>query len=195
MNPTTLPMDRLEFLSVNVVACKDYDRQQHGYFPQLDFTFDDSVRIGQRSSLGIDDEENPRYFVFDFAIKLSRQTDSVATLPYEVEVAARGYFRYTGDLHDGVDLFRAVRVSGYSILYGAIRELVSTITGRSTYGVLQLPAMNFHSLAKTEAESDEKARQDALAELRSTGGKAGTLPQKKTTAPKRIASKRKPTAS
>lgn len=195
MNPTTLPMDRLEFLSVNVVACKGYERQQHGYFPQLDFTFDESVRIAQRSSLGIDDEANPRFFVLDFAIKLSRQDDVVKTLPYEVEVEARGYFRYTGDLHDGVDRFRAVRLSGFSILYGAIRELVSTITGRSTYGVLQLPAMNFHSLAKTEAESDEKARQEALAALRDANVSPKKLEHKKPAAPKRIGTKRKTTST
>lgn len=195
MNPTTLPMDRLEFLSVNVVACKDYERQQHSYFSQLDFTFDDTVRIAQRSSLGIDDEENPRFFVFDFAIKLSRHDDEDKTLPYEIEVEARGYFRYIGDLHDGVDRFRAVRVSGYAILYGAIREIVSTITGRGTHGVLQLPAMNFHSLAKSEAESDEKARQDALAALRSLSPKSATALQKKSSAPKRIATKRKTASS
>ncbi|EFV84167.1 hypothetical protein HMPREF0005_02909 [Achromobacter xylosoxidans C54] len=193
MNPTTLPLDRLEFLSVNIVACKDYKREDHGYFPQIDFTFDDSVRLGQRSSLGVDDEENPRFFVFEFAIKLTRHDESATPLPYEVEVAARGFFRYTGDSHEGVDRFRAVRVSGYSILYGAIREMVSTITARSAHGLLQLPAMNFHSLAKNEAESDEQARQEVLAKLKSPEAKTIPASPKKTASPKRIAAKRKAT--
>lgn len=165
MNPTTLPMDRLEFVRVSVEANPKFKPAQRGTTPsfsQIEFDCERNARLGQKSRISIDNPEDPRHFVFEFGIKLSSQDESGQEIPYELEVGVRGFFRYVGSLHDGVDRFRAVRVTGYSIMYGAIREMVSTLTGRGPHGLLQLPAMNFHGLAKEEAESDEKARQEAL---------------------------------
>jgi preprotein translocase subunit SecB len=50
---------------------------------------------------------------------------------------------------DGQAEERRVRalVNGASLLYGAVREMVSTITSRSAHGPLLLPSLNFQDLA------------------------------------------------
>ncbi|WP_191576305.1 hypothetical protein [Achromobacter insolitus] len=183
MNPTTLPVDRIEFTVIKVEANRSFSADKRSkHFPQVDFSFSDSdVRLAQRSFLTVDNQENPRFFALDFGIKLEDAESTDASVPYELEVVVRGYLRYTGSQHVGVDRFRAVRFSGYSILYGAIREMVSNLTGRGPHGILQLPAMNFHELAKADAENDEANRQKVLSELAAKPKPAKKVITKKTT--------------
>jgi preprotein translocase subunit SecB len=51
-------------------------------------------------------------------------------------------------------------VNGASLLYGTVREMVSSITSRSAHGPLLLPSLNFQDLAKHEPE---KVLPEALA--------------------------------
>lgn len=68
--------------------------------------------------------------------------DPAAPPPYEVDVTARGFFR----VHEGYPKDRAdllIEVNGASILYGAVRELVSNFTARSMRGTLILESLSF----------------------------------------------------
>jgi hypothetical protein len=94
-----------------------------------------------------------------YAIKLDPTIQENIILPYFVELEAVGYLRYVGDDNfQGVDRFRAIRFTGYQMLYGAMREMLCNLTARSRHGIWQLPARSFHDVAREQAENDEKER-------------------------------------
>lgn len=69
------------------------------------------------------------------------------TCPYDLNVRVNGVFHW---LDTGVapekrqDL---IVVNGASLLFGAVREMVSTVTARSVCGALLLPCLTFHDNA------------------------------------------------
>lgn len=83
--------------------------------------------------------------------------------PYAIDIGVIGLFNVlpTLDKNKREGLLTA---NGASILYGAIREMVTSMTSRFAPGPLTLPGMNFedHDPSRTKTvKSDEKA---ALAE-------------------------------
>ena len=87
----------------------------------------------------------------DFGIKLTLRVGPKedAQAPYNIQISVRGIVRMHLTLVDGQAEERRVRalVNGASLLYGAVREMVSTITSRSAHGPLLLPSLNFQDLA------------------------------------------------
>lgn len=57
--------------------------------------------------------------------------------PYIVDMECVGIFKVDGSL-DAAEAIRAVTITAHSVLYGAIREAVSWITGRHAFGPLVL---------------------------------------------------------
>lgn len=165
MSTQKLLLDRLEFTNIRVITnqrSKSIKRDKN--FPQLDFDFD-GVTFLTRSSLQYPPEEadDPRHFALTYGLKIDDEKNTRA-LPYEVEVEAIGFFRYLGDDEfKGADRFRAIRLSGYQILHGAIREMICNMTSRCSHGLWQLPARNFGEVARERAEQDESDRLDLLA--------------------------------
>lgn len=91
----------------------------------------------------------------DFGVKLTLRVgpkeDNLA--PYHVQVTVRGVVRMHLTQATGQAEERRVRslVNGVSLLYGVVREMVSNITSRATYGQLLLPSLNFSDLASQKA--------------------------------------------
>ncbi|HQC86498.1 MAG TPA: protein-export chaperone SecB, partial [Rhodoferax sp.] len=87
----------------------------------------------------------------DFGVKLTLRVGPKedAQAPYNIQVSVRGIVRMHLTQVDGQAEERRVRalVNGASLLYGAVREMVSTITSRSAHGPLLLPSLNFQDLA------------------------------------------------
>lgn len=72
--------------------------------------------------------------------------------PYKIDVAAEGLIlipKGAEQVGDPVDL---AAVNGASMLWGAIREQVTTITSRMRAGPVVMPSMNFHDLKKANGE-------------------------------------------
>lgn len=63
--------------------------------------------------------------------------------PYSIHVSAKGFFDWIGRETEVVEMRDLIVVNGTSILYGAIREMVSNVTSRSMAGPLLLPSFNF----------------------------------------------------
>jgi hypothetical protein len=158
MNPSSLQLDRIEYSTVKVAAVEDYSAQTHEVFPQLDFDFD-GLHVKAKSLLFYPDSEahDPRHFIFEYGILIDPK-ESSASVPYSVEIEARAFMLYCGDQLSGADRFRAVRFSGYQIIYGAMREMVCNITSRSPHGLWMLPARNFNGLAAEKSKEDEVER-------------------------------------
>lgn len=62
--------------------------------------------------------------------------------PYTIDIQVMGFFEYQGSDNEdqAADL---VVVNGLSILYGAIRELCTTLSSRMPHGAICLPGANF----------------------------------------------------
>lgn len=163
MSGQILLFDRIEFLTIKVEANEgEFSRDE--IFPQLQFDAE-RLEILTKSDLIYpqDQIDDPCYFMLVYGVKISDTESKKANLPYTIEVEVAGYFRYVGgDEFTGVDRFRAVRFSGYQILYGSIREMVCNLTARSRHGLWHLPARNFGRIAEKRAKEDESIRQAEL---------------------------------
>lgn len=87
----------------------------------------------------------------DYGVKLTLRVGPKrdAAAPYNIQVSVRGVVRMHLTQPDGQTESRRVLalVNGASLLYGAVREMVSTITCRSAHGPLLLPSLSFQDLA------------------------------------------------
>lgn len=165
MSAQLLLLDRIEFSTIKVESAKNGEFERSSDFPQLEFDFEKADFL-TRSSLSYPPEEaeDPRHFSLRYGVKIDEADQKEFKTPYSIEVEVVGFFRYTGgEEFKGMDRFRAVRFSGYQILYGAIREMVCNLTARGRYGIWQLPARHFQGVAKIKAEEDEKRRIDFIA--------------------------------
>jgi preprotein translocase subunit SecB len=168
MNQPLLLVERIEFEVVKIGANRGSRVEPHEAFPQLKCDFE-KIELLVRSELDYPESEarDPSHFRFLYGMKIDRpSTKESAEPPYLVEVEAVGFFRYVGgETHTGVERFRAVRFTGYQILYGAIREMVANVTARGPNGLWHLPGRNFHGVAKAMSEKDEEARLEKMKQL------------------------------
>ncbi|WP_223522939.1 hypothetical protein [Pseudomonas sp. BF-RE-24] len=166
MKAASLSISKVEFIHVRVESNSDYEGEHSSEFHQLDFSFD-GVNFKRRMSLQYDKakSEDPRTFIFGLSIMLEEdENDSDSKpLPYDIDIKAVVYMKYMSDHLTGMERFRAIRATGYSILYGAIREMVSNLTARGPNGMWSLPSADFNSASGEEAIVDEKRRQEYLA--------------------------------
>lgn len=165
MKAASLSVDKVEFVHIKVVTNSEYDGEFASEFKQLDFSFQ-GVNFRRRMSLQYDrtKSDDPKTFIFGLNILLSDDPEVAENgpLPYDIDIKAVVYMRYESDELQGMERFRAVRATGYSILYGAIREMVSNLTARAPHGMWSLPSANFNAAANDEAVRDELKRQEYL---------------------------------
>lgn len=198
MNPLLLLVERIEFEVVKVEASRSAEVQMHEAFPQLECDFT-KIEVLVRSQLDYPDSEaaDPTHFRFLYGVRVGipKKSEMVAP-PYCIEMEAVGYFRYVGgDAHVGVERFRAVRFTGYQILYGTIREMVANITARGPNGLWHLPGRNFHGVAQVMAEKDEIGRKAKLQHIEQTTTSMDNGSTKPTPVKRRaVASRKKLTA-
>lgn len=164
MKVPLLLVEKIEFPKVLIETKENFDGEFEVDLLKLQFNFKGSKFLRNVGLSYPDDEmESPRTFIFSLAIKLKEEDQDEVTLPYNIEVKAKALMYYRSDKHQGEELFRAVRTTGYSILYGAIREMVSNITARGPHGMWVLPAADFRQASQFEAVEDERRRQEKIA--------------------------------
>lgn len=160
MRASPLAVERIEFHNVRVRANADWQQSDESQLPQLVVDME-NASIEWQSSLSFPDTEveDPRHFVFRFALRLNqnKQIESVK-LPYDIELDALVFLKIEFELPDIQTRFKVVRESGYPILFGAIREMVCTLTARGPHGLWQIPSMNFMDQIKVDSTEDEKGR-------------------------------------
>jgi len=98
------------------------------------------------------DTVDPREFVVTLKLDHAPADDSV--FPYSFMIEAEGLFTidHDGDLDERR---RLVAVNGASILYGAMREQLLTLSSRHRYGPVLLPCLDFRGLAKRESARED----------------------------------------
>lgn len=157
------PLQLLEytFEGVSVIPVDDY-KADPKFSPDLVF-FPGKLAMSADTGLVLLSEEKT---YSDFGIKLTfrigPKEDKQA--PYRAQVSIRGVVRMHLSQAEGQAEERRVRalVNGVSLLYGVVRELVSSITSRSVHGQLLLPSLSFADLAHQQPNETPTATQAAV---------------------------------
>ncbi|MBR8234204.1 MULTISPECIES: hypothetical protein [unclassified Burkholderia] len=165
MKPSPLTLERLEFSTISIEVNRDYENGETNALPQLAFDFR-GVNFRRSALLRYPHEEaaDPKHFFCEFRLKITKSDQKKIIIPYELDIEVSALFTYLDDRFTGAERFRAVRFTAYQMLYGAIREMVSNLTARSVFGMLQLPSADFRQASREDSEKDEKERLELLAE-------------------------------
>lgn len=85
-------------------------------------------------------EDNPQQWRVYLQIDLTA-LEGEKPPPYTGRIIARGFY----EVHEEYphDPERLVRITGASMLYGAVREMVTSVTARGPHGMLTLPSVSF----------------------------------------------------
>lgn len=121
------------------------------------FTFD-GVSLSSEVGIGEADMNHERGRVY--FVELRAVVDNVPNpkatnqrfAPYKIDVAAEGLILIPKGAEQVGDPEDMAAVNGASMLWGAIREQVTTITSRMRAGPVVMPSMNFHDLKKANGE-------------------------------------------
>nr|WP_250207817.1 protein-export chaperone SecB [Curvibacter sp. CHRR-16] len=139
------------FDGVSVIPVDGYQADP-SFAPGLVF-FPGKLAMSADTGLALLDEKE-KYS--DFGVKLTLRVGPKedAQAPYNIQISVRGIVRMHLTQADRQTEERRVRalVNGASLLYGAVREMVSTVTSRSAHGPLLLPSLNFSDLANHKQE-------------------------------------------
>jgi len=76
------------------------------------------------------------------ALNFATKSEEEKRCPYILDIKAVGSFKIDAEIPED-KREKIVFESGASLVYGAIREMVSTITARSAHGTLMLPTASF----------------------------------------------------
>ena len=172
------PLQLLEYTfdGVSIVLVDGY-KADPAFAPGLVF-FPGKLAMSADTGLALlDEKEKYSDFGVKLALRVGPKEDAQA--PYNIQVSVRGIVRMHLTQVEGQAEERRVRalVNGASLLYGAVREMVSTVTSRSAHGPLLLPSLNFQDLAKHQSESVKPA---ALPASTSPKRRAKSKPEAKT---------------
>lgn len=74
-------------------------------------------------------------------VKIEKDEGSLASPYYSGIVEVVGFFKVAENCKHDVD--KLVHISGASVLYGSVRELVCNLTARGPWPMVTLPTMNF----------------------------------------------------
>jgi preprotein translocase subunit SecB len=79
--------------------------------------------------------DSPKKFIAIMSTKINTGRDPID--PYAIEMQCVGIFS-ADDTLDMPEAVRGVHITAHTVLYGAIRESISWITGRQPFGPLQV---------------------------------------------------------
>lgn len=133
MKPSPLTFLKIEFIQVHVSA--DYKAEDTG--PKFDF---EGALIALSIKHGQHKEDGTWWVAVGFRTK--NPPDAEALCPYIIDVFAVGTFE-VAEAFEEDRKERLVYENGAALVYGSIRDMVSTITARSSPGLLMLPTPTF----------------------------------------------------
>ena len=92
---------------------------------------------------GGEDKVNPHLLSVKLTVILKSDTESPCAYTGKVEIIGQFEVAKNFDISKRLDV---MRVNAVSLLYGAVREMVMTITARSVNGMLCIPTLSFIDL-------------------------------------------------
>jgi len=141
MQPSPLRLLRLCFSSINIQPEQsEFDGKD---IKEFDFN---GVSIGEATNT-IPVKDDPPVYRVILRIIIGNKEGKKA--PYKIDICAYGDF-HVSEKRSLEEQHNLVTVNGCAMLYGAIRELVMTLTSRFDYGMMTLPSVNFLDKIKKE---------------------------------------------
>ncbi len=100
--------------------------------------------------------EDPLLWLVNLRVLL--EPSEPGRFPYQIDLLAVGLFRLDPTVPEA-QRQRLVTINGCSMVYGAAREFLLTVTGRGPWGACQLPTHSFFTPPVPAAAAAEPARQ------------------------------------
>jgi preprotein translocase subunit SecB len=140
---------------ISVVTNDDYDHpKDQSAFDFSHSEIKDRVRIGEKAG-----QEQPTEFLVQLDLSVKSRPDKPA--PYEIEMCVVGFFEVDKSIPIE-ERRKIVSVTGTSMLFGACRDFLLTITSRAPFGPFFLPTVSFLDRkfvpASTSAKGEEATR-------------------------------------
>jgi preprotein translocase subunit SecB len=136
-----IQMTQMVFTKFNIEASENLDKISELWAPSFDFegvNFAVKVQLAEDAS----QSENPLNYMVILSVDCPGESEESKIPPYKISLEAHGWFEVSKALPKEKRT-SLVHVNGSSMMFGAMREAVSLITGRSAFGPLTLPSFQF----------------------------------------------------
>jgi preprotein translocase subunit SecB len=124
--------------------------------------FDPAVTVGLSVNATVTRQTPPEGFLgHSWSVEMSivQTLKEGQNFPYMFKVALVGFFACRDGFATPADEEPFVRVNGSSMLYGAAREVIRSLTSRGPWGELFIPGISFYdNKAKTQTEPAEPSQ-------------------------------------
>ncbi len=142
MSQSPLQLDRYFFVKISLEANAKGD-------PKAVYNIEAKTDVSR-------DESRDGHFLVSLTVRLKSLDDALPC--YDGEVVVMGYFHVDQD-YPPQKCEPLVAINGASILYGAIREMVSNLSARGPWPMLVLAPLNFAALNREAKEGVESVGQ------------------------------------
>jgi preprotein translocase subunit SecB len=156
-HPTLSPLqlNRYFIKKLAFALNEGFDRRGRPTSKELRATVTPPMGVDVESEQNPDNESQWR---FELTVELSEPEDHL--FPYRVMATIVGYFTVDRN-YPKQDAANLARVSGASILYSTVREIVANVTSRTHYPHLVLPTVTFLDLPELEETPAQKRTRKA----------------------------------
>ncbi len=162
MRPSPLKLNSLRFLHVSVYPRNEPETLDPVENPAPIDTWGANIHCSLTHAEA-DKEEGGEVRDYMVALGIQVSDGPEKVVPYKIDVECVGYFSIPNGFPDAAERLEIAVVNGASLLYGAIREQVATVTSRCWYGELRLPSLNFREdgpAARAAAEAKRRAAEE-----------------------------------
>lgn len=140
MQPSQVRLEHYHLTALSITPIENYTPDfDGGLYPGFNnANFSIGVRLGEA------EQNNEVQFMVRLDLSASPKKD--ASFPYEFDISAEAIVSFHGIEDDPAKLRELVLVNGASLLYGALREVVLTLTSRFPNAPVMLPSADFRTL-------------------------------------------------
>ncbi len=111
-----------------------------------------SMSIGVDSDVRLSEANDGKDWIVILSVKLKENEEAKQPSAYKADITVLGQFSVDSE-YPVEKTPRMVAVTGASLLYGVVREMVANITARSIHGEFTLPVTSFVDLDPKKIES------------------------------------------
>ena len=118
------------------------------------------------------DEDMPERWLVLLTVHIKgEEVDDALPPPYTGVLVARGIY----DIHEAFkgDAERLIRITGASMLYGAIREMLANYTSRGPNDIVYLPSISFYEDVETPKQISQPVKKKVAAKKTKPAKKKG----------------------
>lgn len=146
MQPSIIQLLEMHFLGIKVWPRPSEELEEQD-IASFDFNGVEIGEIADTQLLNVKDDP----LVYGVILRIVIENKGGKIAPYDIDVCVYGHFKISKNVPKE-KRENLVAVNGCSMLYGAIREQVMTLSARSIHGMLMLPTASFKDKIKENAD-------------------------------------------